>query len=363
MLAMNTPKHQGPEDGLPEELKEYADWFVIDVDTRVKPVNAFFNLFSSAAYNLERFYSREFRSGLQQIIQEREFDLIQLEGLYLAPYFRAIRAVTDAPIVMRSHNVEFEIWERLAAGESNVLKRRYFQLLASRMRKFETLVLDSFAAIVPISPKDQDRFRELGATIPMHTCPIGVNAPSYQVVDALNRMDAIGFLGALDWMPNREGIDWFLEKAWPRIRREFPKLRFRLAGRNMPLDWDPGRHEGVEVLGEVDDAKQFLSEQRLAIVPLLSGSGMRFKIIESLALERAVVATSVAAEGIQCKSGQHLMIADDPAQFANSIIELLRNAGRAADLGKQGAALVRQHYDADQLVFDLLGFYNKTLSA
>lgn len=173
VLAMKTPKHQAEEDNLPAEVQAIADFYVVDVDSSIKKVNAFFNLFSKSSYNLERFFSTGFQEGLRRLLEGGEFDIIQLEGLYLAPYYKTIRKYTDAPIVMRAHNVEFEIWERLSTSSSNYIKKKYLQLLAAKMENFERRSLNSWSAIVPISVKDEQQFKDMGASVPMHTCQIG----------------------------------------------------------------------------------------------------------------------------------------------------------------------------------------------
>jgi glycosyltransferase involved in cell wall biosynthesis len=383
VLGMNTPKHHFDPGFLPESLRETARFFAVDVDTRVRLLPAALNLLTGQSYNLERFFSADFQSGLRRLLRETPFDLIQLEGLYLAPYFQTIRRETTAPVVMRAHNVEFEIWEKLAANEPRWHKKRYFGLLARRMRRFEVASLNHYSALVPISPVDAARFAELGARLPMHTCPAGMMPGEYRLNPARPPADSpaaapaaaepasaasrdqparqlrVGYLGALDWLPNREGLDWFIERVWPLVRERFAGAEFRVAGRNAPAAWLSRQEPGVSLLGEVEDARAFLAEQDVVVMPLLSGSGMRIKLLEALAMARPVVASSQAAEGVPLVSGQHALLADEPAEFARAVIGLLQDPARARSMGLEGRAHVFEHYDQEKLVYGLLEFYHQ----
>jgi glycosyltransferase involved in cell wall biosynthesis len=363
VLAMNTPKHRFDPGYLPDEVRDAADVFTVDVDTSVRPVPALLNLLTRSSYNLERFFSRDFQEGLRRLLREREFDLIQLEGLYLAPYHRTIRSVTRAPIVLRAHNVEFEIWEKLASGERHPLKRAYFRLLARRLRRFEVGALNAYDALVPISPADEARFRALGASGQIHTCPVGLQPDAYRTETKAATPGTIGFLGALDWMANREGIDWFLDRVWPAVLAARPEARLSIAGRNAPPGW-PGRERpGVAFVGEVEDARDFLAAQSVVVVPLLSGSGMRIKVLEALALGRPLVATRLAVEGIAMEDGRHAVLRDDPEAYARALIGLLDDPSAAEAMGREGQRLVRDAYDLENVVYGLLEFYHRLLPA
>jgi len=141
LLAMNTPKHYFKIKELPEEIKKIARFIAVDVDTKINPFDAFWNLFSGKSYHIKRFISKEYKQALTELLQDNEFDIIQLEGLYLAPYVDTIRKHTDASIVLRAHNIESEIWERIADNQSWGWRRWYLRLLARRLKK-EELVLE-----------------------------------------------------------------------------------------------------------------------------------------------------------------------------------------------------------------------------
>jgi glycosyltransferase involved in cell wall biosynthesis len=364
VLAMNTPKHRFDPGFLPEDLRQAADFFAVDVDTSIRAIPAALNLLTRSSYNLERFFSRAFAEGLAQLLRDRDIDLVQLEGLYLAPYFNTIREHSEAPVVMRAHNVEYAIWEKLASGERNPLKRRYLQLLARRLERFERRALSAYDALVPISPVDAQQFKAMGATKPTQVCPVGLPFARYARGEAVPEPMTLGYLGALDWAANREGVDWFLDRVWPQVLAKAPEARFRVAGRNAPPAWLNRKLPGVEFIGEVEDAVDFLGAQQVLVVPLLSGSGMRIKVLEGMATGRPMVATAQAAEGIAVRDGEHLLLRDAPEAMAQGILGLLKDPRQAETLGSSGRTLVKDAYDAEDIVYRLLSFYqNKLLQA
>lgn len=361
VLAMNTPKHRFDTGFLPEPLRQAADFFAVDVDTSIRALPAALNLLTRSSYNLERFYSPAFAEGLTRLLQERSIDLVQLEGLYLAPYFNTIRRNSKAPVVMRAHNVEYAIWEKLASGEKNPLKKRYLSLLARRLKRFETKALGAYDALVPISPVDAEQFTGMGAEKPMHVCPVGLPFGRYAGKASQAVPMQVGYLGALDWAANREGLDWFLDRVWPSVLQRCPQARFQIGGRNAPSDWLQRNLAGVDFLGEVEDAVDFLSSQQVLVVPLLSGSGMRIKVLEGMATGRPMVATRQAAEGIEVKDKVHLLLHDEAQAMAEGICGLLDSPERANALGHSGQTLVKERYDAEDIVYRLLNFYQQSV--
>ena len=168
-------------------------------------------------------------------------------------------------------------------------------------------------------------------------------------------------IGAMDWMPNRESIEWLLDEVWPVVHREVPQAHLYLAGRKMPERWMHATIEGVSVVGEVPDAGYFIAGKQINVVPLRSGSGIRVKIIEAMAAGKAVVTTSVGAQGIEYTDGENLLIADTPEQFARQIKRLVEDQDYCAKVGEAAARLVAEQYDVKTLTDRLLRFYEEIL--
>ncbi|NND34000.1 MAG: glycosyltransferase, partial [Saprospiraceae bacterium] len=260
LLAMNTTKHPVAVNRIRAKLPHYKSVHYTKLDNEVKPLHAFLNLFSSDSYNISRFDNEGFRKKLTSILKKNHFDIVQLESLYLAPYIDIIRGNTDAKIVLRAHNVEHEIWERMSANEPVALRRWYFDYSARKLRKYEIEQLGRVDQLLPISDLDKRKFKKLGYRGSSLAVPIGLDldAVPFQSVKS-NSPLSVSFIGSLDWMPNVEGLNWFLDQVWPHLNVIFPKLKLHIAGRNCP-DWLMQLElKNVVVEGEVEDSRKFLN--------------------------------------------------------------------------------------------------------
>ncbi|MBN3035129.1 MAG: glycosyltransferase [Bacteroidales bacterium] len=359
LLAMNTRKHYCPPDSLPEEITRKARIITVDVDARVKPSGVLFNfLLSRIPYTASRFIDNRFRKRLVELLESEVFDVVQLEGVYLAPYLPDIRKYSRALVSMRAHNIEHEIWQRISYNSRNALKRLYFSNLAERIRRFEQMHLNRYDVILPISDRDYQLLVRMGLQIPHHLIPAGIDMGGLAVDHERMEFPAVFHLGALDWAPNQEGLEWFLSKVWPEVRRELPGLEFRVAGRNPPEHMVRMlQTEGVVYCGEVEDAHDFIRRGAIMVVPLLSGGGMRIKILEGMALGKSIVSTSVGTEGIHTIHMKNILIADTPEEFAGAVIRLARNRDLCLDLGREARHLVEAGYDNLSLIEKLAEFY------
>jgi glycosyltransferase involved in cell wall biosynthesis len=316
LLAMNTTKHPVAVNKVRAEMPHYKAVYHTRLDNEVKPLHAFLNLFSSDSYNISRFDNQAFGHKLSSILKKQDFDVVQLESLYLAPYIDIIRSNSKASIVLRAHNVEHEIWQRMSENESVSLRRWYFEYSARKLRKYEVDQLGRIDQLLPISLIDESKFREMGYKGKSLAIPIGLDLEVFKnLLVKENTPLSVSFIGSLDWMPNVEGLNWFLDQVWPHLHTIYPKLKLHIAGRNCP-DWLKQMNlKNVIVEGEVEDSKEFLQAHALSVVPLLSGSGMRAKIIEAMALGRVVVTTSLGLEGIAAKDKEDILVADNVEEF------------------------------------------------
>jgi glycosyltransferase involved in cell wall biosynthesis len=320
-------------------------------------------LFSNRSYHIERFVDAGFEAKLIEILQSGRFDIIQLETLYLAPYIPVIRRYSHAAVVLRAHNVEHEIWERIAAN-SRFLKKWYLQKITPRLRDYEIGRLNDYDLVVGITERDVNIFRELGLRKPAVVAPIGLDAAAY-VPDphSFGRPLSMAFIGSLDWMPNLEGLQWFLEKVWnPRLNRQFPDLKLHIAGRNTP-DWLRQTHlPNVVVHGEVPNASDFILQHSLMVVPLLSGGGMRAKILEGMALGRVVLSTSLGMEGIPVADGQEALIADTPEAFFRVVAGCYAHQADLEKMGQKARLFFEEHYDNRFVARQLLHTYREIIT-
>jgi glycosyltransferase involved in cell wall biosynthesis len=357
VLAMESDKHPADRAKMGEEYLRQTGFESQYVDLSVKPLAAAVSMLCGESYHVKRFRSEAFAARLRAILEQETFDVVHLESLFMTPYVPLIRSLSDAKVVLRSHNVEHVIWQRVAASTPRGFKRWYLKHLALALRAYELEHVNDYDGVVCITKGDADYFRQHGCRRPLTSIPFGVEPDDAANVDV--EPASLFHIGAMDWMPNRESIEWLLDEVWPVVHREVPQAHLYLAGRKMPQKWMDTPMDGVTVVGEVPDAGYFIAGKQINVVPLLSGSGIRVKIIEAMAAGKAVVTTTVGAQGIDYTEGENLLVADTPAQFAAQIKRLVDDQEYCHSVGEAAARLVAEHYDVKRLTAQLLQFYDK----
>jgi glycosyltransferase involved in cell wall biosynthesis len=360
LLSMNTSKHWFDTSTLPADFNHYAAIHTVFVDNRIRPWPALRNLFTYRSYHIERFDDPGFAARLNGLLERESFDVVQLESVYLAPYIPVIRRHSQALIALRAHNVEHEIWERVAAN-GPLLKRWYLRQITPRLKRYEVDRLNDYDLLVGISARDVEHFRRLGLQRPAVVTPIGLDCRLYRPdYSSYRRPLSLSFIGSLDWMPNLEGLQWFLENVWqPLLAPEFPSLEFHIAGRTAP-DWLLRlRLPGVTVHGEVPSAADFINRHSVMIVPLLSGGGMRAKILEGMALGKVVLSTPLGMEGIPARPGREALLAETPEEFLRHIRWCHGEGERLSGLGRNAEAFCAEHFDNLTVARDLVEAYRE----
>lgn len=357
LLSMNTSKHHIDVIDLPEDFNHYTSIHTVEVDNRLRIGDAFANLFSEKSYHVSRFESKEFEAKLIEVLQSEDFDVVQLETLYLSPYIDLIKKHSDAVVAMRAHNIEFEIWERISKGTEFLPKKLYLNHLTKKLRKYELNKLKDYDYLLAISQRDLEQFKKLGYKNGAMATPIGLQLEKYKVHQSKTTEQSLCFIGAMDWIPNAEGFNWFLEKVWPLVHDVNPNAQFHVAGRNTPPELLALNSKNVFIHGEVDDAIEFISQYDMMVVPLFSGSGMRVKIIEAMALEKCIVSTSLGAEGIKVTDGENIAIADDAQTFASQILDLIAQHDKRKQIGERARSFVMEYYDQKHIALALVEKY------
>ncbi|MDG1715994.1 MAG: glycosyltransferase family 4 protein [Saprospiraceae bacterium] len=361
LLAMNTTKHYTEIGKLPNGFNHYKEIHVTDIDNRVKVLKAFVNLFSSKSYHISRFDSKEYNDKLIALLQDNEYDVIQLETLYLTPYIDTIKQHSNAIVSMRSHNVEFEIWERISANTKFLPKKLYLKYLTKKLKNFELTHINDYDYLVTVTDRDLQKFKKLGYKNGAMASPIGLQVDRYvENTTSLQGKD-ISFIGSMDWLPNIEGLEWFLKEVWTIFSKQNPEVKFHIAGRNTPkwitnLDLD-----NVVVHGEVLDALRFMQKYPIMVVPLFSGSGMRVKILEGLALGRVVVSTTVGKEGIEANHGEQIFVADTAMEFVAVLTECIKDLPLMQTVADNAVTLIKDKYDHKVNARKLLEKYKSIL--
>ena len=362
LLTMCTPKHNLSNSDR-EILSSMVQLHTVNVDTAVRTGRFLRNLvFSRLPYNAERFLFPAFEKELGRILQSASFDIVQLEGLYLMPYVETIRRYSSAKVVLRAHNIEQELWKRISQTETNPVKRTYFRLLANRLMRFEHAAINHYDLLVPITQRDKEEFDRMGNLKPSFVCPATIDGCDPVSPDSVTPSNSLFFLGSLDWKPNQEGLLWFINQVFPRVKLLDPEISFHIAGRNAP-DWlkDKIRGDGVFFHGEIPDAPQFMQEHGILVSPCFSGGGMRVKIIEAMTQGKPVVTTSIGAEGLGAVHGKNILIGHSSAEFVDHIDRLLKFPDFYVKIGTNSLSFVRQHFDNMKITANLATFYQNHL--
>ena len=274
----------------------------------------------------------------------------------MAVYLSLIRENSDAKVVLRAHNIEHLIWQRHQHFEKNPMRKVYLNLQVDRLKEFEKQIFEAVDGIIFITADDEAVYKNnIGEN--NHTAvACGLNIEEYPVRKSEGETD-LTYLASFDWLPNQQGVEWFVKQVWPTIKAKRPETTFKLGGRFMPKSFHDFKQKGIELVGEVEDHRSFIQQGKIALVPLLAGSGMRIKIIENMALSMPIVSTSVGAEGIHYDEGEELLIADNSPDFAREVLDLLADAPARKRLGKKARWRAEQSYLNQTLGKQTINFY------
>ena len=360
ILALNTKKHSVDFLKIQNKLPKNINIYTVDIDTDIKLLKALKNLlFSSLPYNAERFINNNFKIKLKEILTENTYDIVQIEGLYMMPYIELIKENTNSCVSYRAHNIEHEIWEKTYLQEKKLLKKIYLKNLYKRIKKFETFYINKYDLLIPITKRDAEHFNLLGNTRKIHVSPTGVDSNKYKINEQNFNAAKLFHLGSLDWIPNQEGLIWFLENVWSKLIKINKDLTFTIAGRNAPdcLVEKFNTYENINYLGEIEDALEFIHSQTIMIVPLLSGSGMRIKIIEGMAAGKVILTTSKGAEGISGKNGREFLIAGNAEEFIEQILKIYKNNNLIQEISSNAQSFISDNFDNFAISKSLIEFY------
>ena len=360
ILAVNPPKHfidKQAYNDLPPAIHIYP----VIMDTTPRWYGALKNFFfTRTPYLVERFINEQFTKKLLELIELNNPDIVQIEGIYLCPYIPVIRKHTTSNVVLRAHNVEHILWSDIACNQKNLFKKVYLKIQASRLKKYEVMQLTKVDGVTTVTENDMQILKRNSPLITAMVVPFGIHLPT-NLYNKKPNLKTLYFLGALDWIPNQEALNWFVKIVWPRILEAFPDFEFHVAGRNAPqgfINLLKGKR-GIIFHGEIPEASAFIEPYTFNVVPLFSGSGIRVKIIESMAYGKVVIGSSKAVSGIPAVNGQHILLAETADDYLNHIKNLISNPGLIKEISDNAMALVREKFNILAITSDLINFYRR----
>lgn len=325
------------------EDKIWVDW----KEPRRGSINFFWGLlrnfvFSSQPYVLDKYVSAAWRAAIAA--QAGKVDLVVCDFLTPAPNFSGLKL--PVPVVLFQHNIESQIWKRLADTAGNFINRLYLRGQYQRMKIWEARLSEDFDGVITVSPDDAEFCRsEYALTNVLGDVPTGVDVSVF-AAPSLEAGLCVGFLGSMDWMPNVEGVLWFASHVLPQLRKRWPDLRVKVIGRNPTA---AVRQLGaddplIEVTGTVDEVQPHVHECAVMVVPLMAGGGTRIKIFECMAMGVPVVSTTIGAEGLPVQNGHEILIADGENAFADAVARMLEDRPLARSLAQRARNLMEERY-------------------
>ena len=281
------------------------------------------HLNSQPPYAVSRFASFQVQDRLRSWFREQRFDVAVCDFLDAAVNFPGR---LNVPCVLFQHNVESEIWRRHAATADNPLKKMMYGMEFRKMLRYEQVEVRKFHHVVAVSETDRALMNQWVDDDRVTVVPTGVDLTQYRPDRSVPEpRPIVTFVGAMDWEPNVDGVEYFAGEIWPAIQAEIPEAKFRIVGRNPDRRVKKWASQSIEVTGRVPSVVEYLQQSAVVIVPLRIGGGTRLKIYEAMATAKAVVSTTVGAEGLDVHHGRDIMLADDSASFAQAVIMLLRD--------------------------------------
>ncbi|MFN7140433.1 MAG: glycosyltransferase [Limisphaerales bacterium] len=304
------------------------------------------NFFSALPYVIQKYQSSAMAAKIEELDKYGNYDLIICD--FLTPSINLFRhGRPRTPVLLFQHNVESIIWKRLFEKSSGALKRNYFRNQWQRMLAFEKEACEKCDGVVAVSEEDARLFKdELKLKNVLGAVPTGVDVKFFSGVKAERKRKSLVFLGSMDWMPNIDGVEYFNAEIYPKVKKQFPDVKFTIVGRNPPekIRKLAAEDSSIHVTGTVPDVRPFVAESEVMIVPLRVGGGTRIKIFEAMANGIPVVSTTIGAEGLPVTHGKHILLADSPEDFANCIARLFNNAEERKQIGESGLTLVAEQF-------------------
>ncbi|MFC3549813.1 glycosyltransferase family 4 protein [Lysobacter cavernae] len=289
----------------------------------------------------------------------RNADLAHFDMLPLMAHADCVPA--GVPVVFNAHNVEHQLLDNRAQIEARPLARTFLRGQVPRLRTFERTACHRADAVLACSDSDAAALRELAPGTRVHTVPNGVDLEAHRPSPQPPTGAQLVFVGQMGWFPNRDGVDWFLREVFPRILAARPDAELVLVGKAEGLEIPQALASRVRLAGFVPDLRPAVHAAAVYVVPLRAGSGTRLKVLEAMALGKAIVTTTVGSEGIALRHDHSALYADDAESFAAAVLALLDSPERAARLGAAARTCAKAHYGWDAIGRDLLGHYDRLL--
>lgn len=350
--------HNSPSGEALDRLSAYADVVTVPVSNRSMGTRLWRMIADRRPDMAHRLQNVQFESTLAKTLRQGSeaikgsnsgFEVVQVEGIELAFAIEIIRANSPrSKIIFDDHNAEYELQRRnYLADRLNVSRLPaaiYSRVQAGRLRAYEQQVCDLSDHVVAVSEEDRRLLQKLGLKKPVTVIPNSIDVQDYETSELDSVKFDLVFVGKMDYRPNVDAVLWFANNVWPIIQLKRPETTWAIVGKNPHARLGPLKEQtGITVTGRVERVQPYLQGSKVCLMPFRVGSGTRLKLIEAMASRRAIVSTTVGAEGFELQSGNELILADLPGDFASSVLALLDNGEYRRQLGEAARKFAEQY--------------------
>lgn len=323
------------------ELKGKAHFVSRPFKKSCRRLVQFYSLFTghSSTYNMT--WSSKLQKTIDQLLNENNFDVVLAEFPTTGKY----RFDTDAIKIMDAHNVEYDNFKRMSNIEGSVLRQYFYSREYEKSKEEELAISGRKDAMFVTSERDKDIFDEDVPDVSKYVIPNGVDTSYFSPSQEETEPYSLVFTGTMGYVPNYEGILYFLDEIFPLILEKIPKAKIYIVGMNPPKSVRDRASDNVIVTGFVEDVRPFVHKSSVYVVPLRMGSGTRLKVLEALSMKKPVVTTSIGCEGIEVVDGESVLIRDESQSFADAVVDLIRKDTLRDKLIRNGYELIKKRYD------------------
>jgi glycosyltransferase involved in cell wall biosynthesis len=337
-------------------LREEFDVDVVPrrhIPRRTKRIDQAASLVSPRPYSARLVRSAAMQKAIDDLCASRRFDILQLESSVLCGF----RIPASVRLVLDEHNIEHEVFRRMREGERSPARRLFYQLEQGRFRRFEERWWCRVHGCAVTSDREVEIVRRQAPSTLTAVVPNGVDLEFFTPKPGHVAPCTLLFNGLLQYRPNLDAAHHLVDTIWPLVAKRCPQARLEIVGRGDPADLRRLERPNVVVTGEVSDMRPYLERAAVVVVPIRMGGGTRLKVVEGLAMGKAMVSTTLGCEGIAVRDGEHLRVADTPQAFAAAVVELFEDPASASELGLAGRALAEEKYSWDLAVDRLESLY------
>lgn len=354
-MCISTNKHPFDIKSYPEEYQSKLNIVNHHIDTDVTPSRVIKGLFQSGSYNINRFNCPELQDRIELELEQSDVDVVILESLFTTTYINPIRFKSKARIFVRTHNIEHKITEDLAKHASG-LKKMYITKLAKDLKEYELNALNKVDGIFSISKDDSDHMKVLGINTPIQTIGVAIPQP-----DIMNNYEgkSIFHLGSMNWQPNIEAVTRLIN-LFPGIRKSVPNCELHVAGSADNGEFKTQPDQEVYFDGFVENINTYAIKQGVLVSPIISGSGVRIKILEMMSVGIPVVTTKLGASGIDYTSSKCLVTAETDQELIDSSIELIQNKELRKEIGQNAIEYIRKNHNIESISTEIIEFIQGT---